>query len=85
VRAINSDALVAQVPRDLPVLALSGDQDPVGERGKGPTAVAEQYRRAGLRDVTLTLYQGGRHEMLNETNRDEGTRDVIAWLDRTLG
>jgi alpha-beta hydrolase superfamily lysophospholipase len=84
-RAINGDALVAKVPKDLPVLVFSGDEDPVGDGGKGPTAVAEQYRRAGLKDVTLTLYPGGRHEMLNETNRDEVTADVLAWLDRVTG
>ena len=83
-RAINSDALVAKVPHDLPILILSGDQDPVGDNGKGPTAVAEQYRRAGVTDVTLTLYPGGRHEMLNETNRDEVTTDIVEWIDRLL-
>lgn len=83
-RRINSDALVAQVPKDLPILVFSGDQDPVGANGKGPLAVAEQYRAAGVRDVELVLYPGGRHEMLNETNRDEVTADVIAWIDRVL-
>lgn len=84
IREINGDALVARVPKDLPVLVFSGDQDPVGANGKGVTAVAEQYRRAGLHDVTLTLYPGGRHEMLNETNRDEVTADVLAWIDGVL-
>ena len=83
-RQINSDALVAQVPKDLPILVFSGDQDPVGANGKGPLAVAEQYRAAGVHDVELVLYPGGRHEMLNETNRDEVTADVIAWIDRVL-
>ncbi len=83
-RQINSDTLVAKVPKDLPILVFSGDQDPVGAAGKGPTAVAEQYRRLGVHDVTLKLYPGGRHEMLNETNRDEVTADVIAWLDAKL-
>ena len=45
------------------------------------TALAERYRALGLRDVQVTFYPGGRHEMLNETNRDEVVRDVIAWLD----
>lgn len=81
---INSDAEVAKVPKDLPVLIFSGDQDPVGEKGKGPTAVAEQYRRAGLGDVTLRLWPQGRHEMLNETNRDEVMDSVVEWLDAHL-
>ena len=83
-RRINTDAHVAQVPLELPVLVLSGDQDPVGDFGKGPTAVAEQFRRAGLDDVTLVLYPGARHEILNEINRDEVTADILAWLDRVL-
>lgn len=78
---INRDGYVARTPKSLPILILSGDADPVGNSGKGPTAVAEQYRRLGQRDVTLTLYPGGRHEMLNETNRDEVTADVLAWVD----
>jgi len=83
-RQINSDGLVARVPKDLPILVLSGDEDPVGAGGKGPTAVAAQYEQAGVEDVTLKLYPGGRHEMLNETNRDEVTADIIAWLDARL-
>lgn len=84
-RAVNSDAVVALVPKDLPILVVAGDADPVGDGGKGPTAVAEQYRRLGVEDVTLTLYPGARHEILNETNRDEVTADLIAWLDARLG
>ena len=79
--SINSDALVARVPKDLPIFLFSGDQDPVGDKGKGPTAVAEQYRRTGLGDVTLKLWPEGRHEMLNETNRDEVMDSVVEWLD----
>lgn len=78
---INRDGYVARTPKTLPILIFSGDVDPVGNNGKGPTAVAEQYRRLGVEDVTLTLYPEGRHEMLNETNRDEVTADVIGWVD----
>ena len=52
--------------------------------GKGPTAVAEQYRRLGVSDVTLKLWPQGRHEMLNETNRDEVIDSVVEWLDAHL-
>ncbi|NHN57273.1 alpha/beta hydrolase [Calidifontibacter sp. DB0510] len=78
---IHRDGKVARTPQDLPILLMSGDQDPVGANGKGVGQVAEQLRRAGVREVSVTLYPGGRHEMLNETNRDEVTADVIAWLD----
>ncbi|MGB7817812.1 MAG: alpha/beta hydrolase [Ornithinibacter sp.] len=84
VASINNARNVARVRRDLPVLLIAGDKDPVGDNGKGPRAVADQYRKAGLTDVTCTLYPGARHEIFNETNRDEVTADVVAWLDAHL-
>ena len=81
---INDPKKVAGVRRDLPVLLLAGDADPVGEQGKGPRAVAQQYREAGLLDVTCTLYPGARHEIFNETNRDEVVGDLVRWLDAHL-
>lgn len=66
---------------DLPVLIFIGSEDPLG----GPKSVellANAYRRrSGLSDVTVTIYDGGRHEMFNEINRDEVVADLIAWLD----
>ncbi|MGL5909344.1 MAG: lysophospholipase, partial [Phycicoccus sp.] len=82
--AVNDRRQVARVRRDLPVLLLAGDQDPVGARGKGVVQVRDQYLSAGLRDVTMTLYPGARHEIFNETNRDEVTADLLAWLDAHL-
>ena len=69
------------VPRELPVLLFSGELDPVGRNTAAVTQLAGRYRALGLPDVTVKLYPGGRHEMLNETNRDEVVRDVLAWLD----
>ncbi len=74
----------AKVPRELPVLIFSGEHDPVGKVMAEPKALAARYRANGLTDVTVTGYPGARHETLNETNRDEVTRDVIAWLDARL-
>jgi alpha-beta hydrolase superfamily lysophospholipase len=70
-----------RIPAALPVYVFSGARDPVGRNGAGVRWLIDAYRRAGLRDVTLRLYPEGRHEMLNETNRDEVTRDLISWLD----
>ena len=81
---INDRRKVAHVRRDLPILLVSGDKDPVGDNGKGVRAVREQYASVGVTDVTCTLYPGARHEIFNETNRDEVTADVIAWLDAHL-
>ena len=81
---INDRRQVARVRRDLPILLVAGDADPVGDKGKGVRAVAEQYESVGVVDVTCTLYPGARHEIFNETNRDEVTADVVAWLDAHL-
>ncbi len=81
---INSSSAFAAVPRDLPILVMSGELDPVGDNGKGPREVADKYRKAGVTDVTTTIYPEGRHEVLNDSNRDEATADVLAWLDQHL-
>lgn len=82
---INHPRQVARIRPDLPVLVLSGAEDPVGGAGQQVREVADALRAAGVRDVTLTLYPDGRHEMFNETNRDDVTDDVLAWLDAHLG
>ena len=64
-----------------PVLVIAGDRDPAAGMGANPTKLAATLRDAGV-DTTLTLYPGARHELLNETNRDEVTADVIDWLRR---
>lgn len=75
---------LAALPGDLPVLFISGDADPIGTQGKGVNTVAQQFRNAGVRDVTVRLYPGARHELFNETNRDEITAELIDWLNRHM-
>jgi len=79
-----SDDNLAKVRNDLPIFILSGSEDPVGDMGRGPLRLADSYRAAGLSDVELKLYVGGRHEMLNETNRDEVVADILGWVRRAL-
>ncbi len=67
------------VPQKLPVLLVSGDADPIGQYGKGPRQVAENLKKTG-KQVTLKLYPGGRHESLNESNREAVWQDVLDWL-----
>lgn len=69
-------------PLTLPVFVLAGATDPVGKAGAGVKKLVEQLRTSGLTEVEEKLYAGGRHEMLNETNRDEVTADVLAFLRR---
>ena len=82
--SVNSDRVVSRVPKDLPIHLAAGDADPVGRQGKGVQQVAEQLRRLGVRDVTVTLWPGARHEILNETNRDEVETEIADWLDAHL-
>lgn len=76
---------IAGVRHDLPILLVSGTDDPLAGGGAAVELVAQRYRDAGVRDVAVQLYPGARHEILNETNRGEVTADVIAFLDRTVG
>ena len=62
-----------------PVLVIAGDRDPAAGMGAHATALAGALGAAGV-EVDVTVYLGARHELLNETNRDEVTADVIAWL-----
>ncbi len=75
---------VKRMRKDLPLYVFSGSDDPVGASTVGVKATLDVFKRAGLSNVTHRFYPNGRHEMLNETNRDEVTRDLIAWLDDTF-
>lgn len=77
---VSSNRHFAKTPADLPIRIFSGAMDPVGAFSKGVMAVYEAYRKAGVKDLTVKLYDQGRHEMLNETNRDEVAGDVIQWI-----
>ncbi|KRF36097.1 alpha/beta fold hydrolase [Nocardioides sp. Soil805] len=74
-------AALARIRSDLPLLVVSGAADPLAGGGDLVQVLAQRYRDAGVADVTVRLYDDARHEVFNETNRDEVTRDVIAWLD----
>ncbi len=52
--------------------------------GKGVKKVAKQYKKAGIHDLTFKLYKGGRHEMLNEVNKEEVEQDVLNWLNEKV-
>ncbi len=71
-----------KVPRSLPIYLFSGEKDPVGNDTKGVKEVYDAFKKAGITDVTMKIYPNGRHEMLNETNRDEVFKDVIGWLKK---
>ena len=72
---------VYMIPKTLPVLFTSGAEEPVGNFGKGVREVYEKYRAAGIQDVSLRLYTGDRHEILNETDREQVYQDLLEWLE----
>lgn len=74
---------IAQLPAQLPILLVSGAQDPVGDMGKGVAAVYRVYRRQCF-DVTCRLYRKDRHEILNEVDRAGVYRDILRWLEARL-
>lgn len=75
---------LAGIRPELPVLLVSGQADPVSGDGQLVELVGQRYRDAGLHDVTTTIYPGARHEILNETNRDQITSDIVAWLRKQV-
>ena len=81
VAGINDPKKVALIPKRLPILLMSGSADPVGDQWKGVLKVKQQLQDAGIADVRSQLYRDARHEILNETCRDQVTADVLAWLD----
>ncbi len=79
-RLADSEVL-SRVRSDLPILLASGSDDPLAGGGQLIELVAQRYRDAGVKDVTAKVYDSARHEILNETNRDEVTADIINWLE----
>ncbi|MFI5307444.1 MAG: alpha/beta fold hydrolase [Polyangiales bacterium] len=77
---LGDPAALRRIRSDLPVLLVSGDEDPINRKLEGLRLLERRWRAAGVRRIDTRYYAGGRHEMLNETNRDEVTRDVVAWL-----
>jgi alpha-beta hydrolase superfamily lysophospholipase len=77
-------ARLAQIRPDLPVLLVAGDADPINRNLEGLRLLEDRWRAAGVRRIDTQYYPGGRHEMLNETNRDEVTAAIIAWVRDAL-
>ena len=76
--------LLARVPRDLPLLFLAGEDDPVGDKGRGVRKAAQSLREAGVRQIEVKLYPGARHELLVELNRREVFEDIRAFIEKRI-
>ena len=78
---VSTKAWAQAIDKDLPVLLIAGDCDPVGDYGSGVRKVWAMLGDAGVRDLTCQIFEGGRHELHNETNRDEVFDYVLTWIE----
>lgn len=77
---INNPQWYKDIPKDIPVLLLAGGDDPVGDYGKGPAEVAEKMQEAGCENVSLLIYEGMRHEVLNEFGKETVMDDIRKFI-----
>lgn len=84
IKFITNEKNIAQMNKEKPVYFMSGDGDPVGDYGKGVERAYKAFCNAGLHDVFMRLYPGGRHEMLNETNKKQVYQDILNWLNEKI-
>lgn len=85
IACIQKQGNIRRTPEDLPVLLVSGSEDPVGAKGRGVEKVAGWYRRCGMKRVKVILYEGMRHEILNETEKEKVYADILGWLQSICG
>ena len=78
-------AWARRAPYDVPLLFVSGAEDPVGDNGRGVRAAAELARRAGQMHVDVRIYEGMRHEIFNEVDSGRVMADVLSWVEERLG
>ena len=84
VARLNNKKELEKMPKDLPVLFVSGEEDPVGEYGEGVKRACEQFLAAGMKNTSMKLYPGARHELLNEIGRAEVYADMLDFAERIV-
>ena len=86
IRNLYKNEFYSQIDQDKPLLIIAGGDDPVGNYSKGVKKLDAFYRdRVGCKDVTMHLYDGARHEILNEQCKEQVYADVVDWLDKYIG
>lgn len=76
---------IVKIPQKLPIFMISGTDDPVGNYGKGVQQIFETYKQTGMEDIRIKLYDGDRHEILNELDKDIVYDDIYCWLEQHMG
>lgn len=84
VERVSRRAWAEEMPKELPLLLMSGEMDPVGSWGKGVRLVDTALREAGVKDVTLRLYPEMRHEILNEIGKETVWRETLEWINARI-
>lgn len=82
--AMGKKAYIQRISKNLPIYIQGGGMDPVSDMGKGLQALKEQYDALGIRRVELTVYEGARHEIFNETNKDQVYKDTLAFIQSLI-
>ena len=77
-------ANMAKMSKGTPILFISGGSDPVGNFGKGVQKAQKRFKRAGMEDVSVKLYPGARHALIDELNREEVFKDLVDWINAKL-
>ena len=81
---IQKEENIRRIPKDLPVMMVSGGDDPVGHYGKDVKEIAGQLRQAGLRRVEMRIYPDDRHELLNEDDYARVQQDILTFIESCL-
>lgn len=76
--------LLSNMPKELPVFFVAGEEDPVGDYGKGVLKAINMFKKSGMKNVSSKLYPTDRHEILNETDRENVYNDLYSWLNALL-
>jgi alpha-beta hydrolase superfamily lysophospholipase len=83
-RRLSDPVSLRKLRNDFPIYLFSGSEDPVGQQLGGLQVLIERYRKAGIHRISHDFYRGGRHEMLNEINREEVRARLLGWIDAVL-
>ena len=81
---VRKDEVFENTPKSLKILLASGVDDPLANKGKDIKMIAEKYKQFGIENVEVKLYDGDRHEIINETNKEEVMTDIILWLRKNM-
>lgn len=81
---MNALEKAGKFPKELPLFFVAGSEDPVGDHGKGVKTVYQRYVEKGAKNAVIKLYEGDRHEILNELDKEVVYADILAWIEKNI-